>query len=68
MLLYVGDTQADQTMAAQSERHVLFAGVTAYTGQSEQARLGFMDRGADIVTSSVNDIPVILENLRGEMI
>ena len=68
MILYAGDTQADQTMASQSERKILFAGVTSYTGQSEKARIGFMNRGADIVTSSVNEIPVILKNLRGEMI
>ena len=68
VLLYIGDTQADQSMVSQSERtDILFAGVTAYTGQREEARLGFMDRGADIVTSSVNDIPMVLETMRGEI-
>jgi len=67
-LLYLGDTQADLSMVIQSEReHILFAGITAYTGQSEKARIGFMDGGADIVTSSVNDIPMILEIIRSEM-
>ncbi len=69
--LYVGDTMADLIMvkrACEEDPRYLFAGVYRYAGSDEAALKGFLDEGADIVTPSVNELPMILEYVRGEKI
>ena len=65
-VLYVGDTLADRLMVSNSgEPKYLFAGVYGNSHSSDEARKDFIMSNADVVTSSVNDLPEILENLRG---
>jgi HAD superfamily hydrolase (TIGR01548 family) len=69
--LYVGDTMADLIMvkrACEEDPRYLFAGVYRYAGSDEAALKGFLDEGADIVAPSVNELPMILEYVRGEKI
>ena len=69
--LYVGDTMADLIMvkrACEEDPRYLFAGVYRYAGSDEAALKGFLDEGADIVAPSVNELPSILEYVRGEKI
>ncbi len=67
--LYVGDTMADLIMvkrACEGDPRYLFAGVYRYAGSDEAALKGFLDGGADVVAPSVNEIPSILEYVKGE--
>jgi HAD superfamily hydrolase (TIGR01548 family) len=67
--LYVGDTMADLIMvkrACEGDPRYLFAGVYRHTGSDEAALKGFLDEGADVVAPSVNELPMILEYMRGE--
>jgi HAD superfamily hydrolase (TIGR01548 family) len=67
--LYVGDTMADLIMvkrACEEDPRYLFAGVYRYAGSDEAAMLGFLDDGADVVAPTVNELPSILEYVKGE--
>jgi phosphoglycolate phosphatase-like HAD superfamily hydrolase len=65
-VLYVGDTMADRLMVGNAgEPRFLFAGVTGNVHGPEVAREDFLSSGSDIVTQTVNDLPEILESLRG---
>lgn len=69
--LYVGDTMADLIMvkrACEEDPRYLFAGVYRHAGSDEAALKGFLDEGADVVAPSVNELPMILEYVRGEKI
>jgi HAD superfamily hydrolase (TIGR01548 family) len=69
--LYVGDTMADLIMvkrACKGDPRYLFAGVYRHAGSEEAALKGFLDEGADVVAPSVNELPMILEYVRGENI
>jgi phosphoglycolate phosphatase-like HAD superfamily hydrolase len=69
--LYVGDTMADLIMVKRSceeDPRYLFAGVYRHAGSDEAALKGFLDEGADVVAPSVNELPMILEYVRGEKI
>ena len=69
--LYVGDTMADLIMvkrACEEDPRYLFAGVYRYAGSDEAAMKGFLDEGADVVAPSVNELPSILEYVKGEKI
>ncbi len=66
-VLYVGDTLADRLMVTNSgDPKYLFAGVYGNLHSSDEAKKDFIMSNADVVTSSVNDLPEILENLRGK--
>jgi phosphoglycolate phosphatase-like HAD superfamily hydrolase len=68
-LLYVGDSVADLTMTLKTRENdprFLFAGVYFYAASSDAMRDEFMRGGADIITPSVNELPIILEKIRGE--
>lgn len=65
-VLYVGDTMADRLMVGNAgEPRFLFAGVIGNVHGPAEARDDFLSSGSDIVASTVNDLPEILENLRG---
>jgi len=65
-VLYVGDTMADRLMVRNAgEPRFLFAGVNGSVHGPDEARDDFMSRGSDIVAPSVNDLPEILERVRG---
>ena len=68
-LLYVGDSVADLTMtekARGSDPRFLFAGVYCFTASRDAVLGEFMKGGADIIAPSVNELPIILEKIRGE--
>ena len=65
-VLYVGDTMADRIMVRKAgEPRYLFGGVHGSVHGSDDTRKEFMSSGSDIVTLSVNDLPEILEYVRG---
>ncbi len=67
-VLYVGDTMADQATAVNTGDGVLFVGVYGNVSASLEALKAFTMAGADIVTSTVNDLPRILQAARrGEL-
>ena len=67
-VLYVGDTMADRLMVGNAgEPRFLFAGVIGNVHGPDAAREDFLSSGSDIVTPTVNDLPKILESLRGKI-
>ena len=67
--LYVGDTMADLIMvkrACDEDPRYLFAGVYQHAGSDEAAMKDFLDEGADVVAPNVNELPSILEYVKGE--
>ena len=65
-VLYVGDTIADRLMVRNAgEPRFLFAGVHLNVHGPDEARDDFMSSGSDIVAPTVNDLPEILESVRG---
>jgi HAD superfamily hydrolase (TIGR01548 family) len=67
--LYVGDTMADLIMVkrtCEEDPRYLFAGVYRHAGSEEAAMKGFLEEGADVVAPSVNELPSILEYVKGE--
>ena len=69
--LYVGDTMADLIMvkrACEEDPRYLFSGVYRHAGSDEAAMKGFLEEGADVVAPSVNELPSILEYVKGEKI
>ena len=67
-VLYVGDTMADRIMVGNAgEPRFLFAGVTENVHGPDAAREDFLSSGSDIVAPTVNDLPEILESLRGKI-
>jgi phosphoglycolate phosphatase-like HAD superfamily hydrolase len=65
-VLYVGDTMADRLMVGNAgEPRFLFAGVIGNVHGPDAAREDFLSSGSDIVAPTVNDLPEILESLRG---
>jgi phosphoglycolate phosphatase-like HAD superfamily hydrolase len=66
-VLYVGDTMADRLMVRNAgEPRYLFAGVHGNVHGPEEARKDFMSSDSDIVAPSVNELPEILERVRGK--
>ena len=68
-VLYVGDTNADKIMARKAseiEPKFLFAGVYGSASLPEEAKELFIEEKSDIVTPSVNELPLILEALKNE--
>jgi phosphoglycolate phosphatase-like HAD superfamily hydrolase len=69
MVLYVGDTIADKIMARKAnniEPKFLFAGVYGSASLPEEAKELFIEEKSDIVTPSVNELPLILEEIKDE--
>ena len=69
MVLYVGDTMADKIMARKTremEKKFLFAGVYGASSLPEESKQAFMEEKSDIVTPSVNELPLILLEIRNE--
>lgn len=68
-VLYVGDTAADLLMAMRAREEdprFLFAGVYYYVHPQEAVMKEFLAKRADIVIPSVNELPHLLEYVRGE--
>jgi len=68
-IMYVGDSAEDFIMAAEAARlrgGVLFAGVYRYASVEKEVMRSFLDSGCDIIIPSVNDLPTLLADLRGE--
>jgi len=68
LALFVGDSMED-VMAVERARRLdprfIFAGVYEYTGLREMVREGFLKFKCDIILPSVNDIPYLIELVRG---
>jgi len=67
-ILYVGDSMEDAVMALEAAKMgggFLFAGVYRYTGFENNIIRSFLDYGCDMIIPSVNELPAVLENLRG---
>jgi phosphoglycolate phosphatase-like HAD superfamily hydrolase len=67
--LYVGDTIADLIMvkrAFEEDPKYLFAGVYRHTASDEVALKDFLNKEADIVVPTVNELPSIFEYVKGE--
>ncbi len=65
--LYVGDSMEDTLMvweARKTDPRFLFAGVYKHSYPREPFLRNFLKAGCDIILPSVNDLPVILENVR----
>ena len=68
-LLCVGDSVADLKMTARArigDPRFLFAGVYFFAASREALLREFMAGGADVIAPSVNELPIILEKIRGE--
>ncbi|MEM0049926.1 MAG: hypothetical protein QW424_06900 [Candidatus Bathyarchaeia archaeon] len=68
MALYVGDSIEDAlavNKANMLDPRYMFAGVYAYTGAKDKALEEFLKFGCDIISPSVNEIPLIIETVRG---
>jgi phosphoglycolate phosphatase-like HAD superfamily hydrolase len=66
-VLYVGDSMADRLMALNAgEPEFLFAGIYGNVHGGDEARGDFLKEGSDIVAPTVNDLPEIIERVRGE--
>lgn len=68
-LLYVGDSVADLRMTVKArggDPRFLFAGVYYFAASRDTVQEEFMKGGADIIAPSVNELPIILEKIRGE--
>ena len=66
-LIYVGDSMEDAIMASEAaklRRKVLFAGVYRYTSFEEETLRIFLDYGCDMILPTVNELPLILKELR----
>lgn len=66
-VLYVGDSMEDAIMARDAGKIVprfLFAGVYCYSSCQDALLHDFLKYGADIVIPSVEELPLILEQLR----
>jgi len=66
-LIYVGDSMEDAIMASEAAKingRVLFAGVYRYTGFEEETLRIFLDYGCDMILPTVNELPLILKELR----
>lgn len=67
--LYVGDSMEDAIMVnktGERGRRFLFTGVYYYSNPREEVLRSFLETGCDIIIPSVNDLPPILESVRGE--
>jgi len=68
LILYVGDSMEDAVMASEAAKlrgGFLFAGVYRYTGFENNIIRSFLDYGCDMIIPSVNELPAVLEMLRG---
>ncbi len=66
-VLYAGDSGEDMLMVFAARKkgvHALFTGVTGNTPDPESFRAFFMEKGADAVIESVNQLPETLIRLR----
>jgi len=66
-LIYVGDSMEDAIMASEAANlngRVLFAGVYRYTSFEEETLRIFLDHGCDMILPTVNELPLILKELR----
>ncbi|MEM1514614.1 MAG: hypothetical protein QXT26_06490 [Thermoproteota archaeon] len=67
MALYVGDSIEDALTTDRANRidpRFMFSGVYAYTGAEDKALREFLKFGCDIISPSVNEIPLIIETTR----
>ena len=70
-ILYVGDSMEDAIMvdkARKIDQRFLFAGVYEHTGVKEESLKEFLKYGCDLILPSVNEIPVVIESIRGGMV
>ncbi|MEM2091813.1 MAG: hypothetical protein QXR59_00810 [Candidatus Bathyarchaeia archaeon] len=68
LALYVGDSMEDAIMVKEALRNnsrFLFAGVYEFSGARDKILEEFLKFGCDLIIPSVNDIPEIMEALRG---
>ena len=66
-IIYVGDSVEDVLMAREASRRngkFIFAGVYRYTALEEDALRAFLEHKCDMILPTVNELPLILEELR----
>ena len=66
--LYVGDSMEDLIMvdeARRTDKRFLFAGVYYYSSPREEALKAFLEAGCDLILPSVNELPDVLEMIKG---
>ncbi|RLI42400.1 hypothetical protein DRO64_06410, partial [Candidatus Bathyarchaeota archaeon] len=66
-MIYVGDSVEDALMAREASRKngkFIFAGVYRYTALEEDALRAFLEHKCDMILPTVNELPLILEELR----
>jgi len=69
VIIYVGDSAEDFIMAVEAARlreGILFAGVYRYSPVEKESMRSFLDCGCDMIIPSVNDLPTLLADLKGE--
>jgi len=67
-ILYVGDSIEDVIMVnkvRETDRRFLSAGVYEHTDMREEALREFLKYGCDLILPSVNEIPDVIESIRG---
>ena len=66
-LIYVGDSVEDALMASEAAKlkgRILFAGVYRYKSFEEGTLRIFLDYGCDMILPTVNELPLIMKELR----
>jgi len=66
-IIYVGDSVEDVLMAREASRRngkFIFAGVYRYTALEEDTLRAFLEHKCDMILPTVNELPLILEELR----
>ncbi len=69
-ILCVGDSLEDTLMAKEVKKEdprFMFAGVYQHSGLKDALLNSFLKAEADVILPSVNEIPLVLEELKGEM-
>jgi len=69
-IIYVGDSVEDVLMAREASRRngkFIFAGVYRYTALEEDTLKAFLEHKCDMILPTVNELPLILEELRRMM-
>jgi len=66
-LIYVGDSVEEALMASEAAKlkgRILFAGVYRYNSFEEEMLRIFLDYGCDIILPTINELPLIMKELR----
>jgi phosphoglycolate phosphatase-like HAD superfamily hydrolase len=68
-LLFIGDSMADLMMVSELRKRdprFSFGGIYSQSGSESFVLNSFLDSRCDVVLPTVNELPVVLERVRGE--